>query len=416
MRVVALVSLCCCALAVVLAQEGSPTPVQQATDEKTIRALITQLGDDSFDKRLEAETKLIAVGRPAQTLLTKAAKESSDAEVRDSAVRIIKSFRTNPGPGLWFPEGLVFDATFLKDGQGMAVACHDKVVRIYDGKTNALRQTLKGHSASVYGVAYSPAGNLLASCSGNWSAETNKSPGEIIIWNLAKGEAAVTLNGPPGGLYSLVFAADGKKLYSAGGDGTIRMWDVDGRKEIKVGHGHTKPVRRLVLSPDGKLLASAGIDGTVRFWDVDTLREVRQILAHPNGVGTLTFSPDNKYLLTAVRAGAPPTPGIIKVWDLATFTEKISYQGQSKILSLAVSPDSTLVAVGGGLQNKFGDVAVLDLATGAERAVFRDHKEWVECVIFSPDGKWLASGGGFNRGGRGEMRLWDVKRLVAKGE
>jgi len=56
------------------------------------------------------------------------------------------------------------------------------------------------------------------------------------------------------------------------------------------------------------------------------------------------------------------------------------------------------------------------VTTGAVRAIFLDHKEWAESVIFSPDGLWLASGGGFTPASRGEVRLWDVKRLTGKGE
>ena len=70
----------------------------------------------------------------------------------------------------------------------------------------------------------------------------------------------------------------------------------------------------------------------------------------------------------------------------------------------------------GGLNQQLGEVIIFDLTTGAERARFEDHDEWVECVTFSADGNWLASGGGYTRGSRGEIRLWDVKRLVAKGE
>jgi WD40 repeat protein len=245
---------------------------QDTADEKTIRALIAQLGDESFQKREEAEKKLVAVGKPALALLKKAAAEHGDAEVRERTAHVLKLIGGRPGPALWFPEANAFDIAFSKDGQSMAVACDDRMVRIYDGNTNALRQTLKGHTAIVYAVVYSPNAKMLASCSGIWAPEFNKSqkPGEIILWNLGKGTAEFTLEGSPGGLSSVTFAPDGKKLYSTGGDGTIRMWDLATRMEIKAVTGHDKPVRRISLTPDGKLLASAGIDGTVRFWDPNT--------------------------------------------------------------------------------------------------------------------------------------------------
>ncbi len=102
---------------------------------------------------------------------------------------------------------------------------------------------------------------------------------------------------------------------------------------------------------------------------------------------------------------------------MATFTEKATITGpSSRVLSLAVSPDNKLLAMGGGRNQEFGEVKIFDLATGTERVAFPDHKEWVECLAFSADGKWLASGSGYTRDSPGEVRVWDVKRLVAKGE
>ncbi len=235
-----------------------------------------------------------------------------DAEVRATATHVLKVILASPGPGFWIPGGNVFDIAFSLDGRSIAVGCADKMVHIYDVKINALRQTLKGHTATVYSVGYSPDGKLLASCSGIWSATLNKSQGEIIIWDLGKGSAEATLKGPVGGLSSVTFSPDGKNLYATGGDGIIRMWDIASRQEIRDGRGHTRPVRKIIFTPDKKHLATAGIDGTVRFWDPNSLKEVRQILAHPNGVGTITFSPDGKYLVTASRANAQPIPGVCR--------------------------------------------------------------------------------------------------------
>jgi WD40 repeat protein len=400
-------------------QVTTQKPKSVVVDEKAIRDLIAQLGDDSFAKRDEAQSKLIALGKSALASLRKAATESMDAEVRQRAAKAVKMIAGTPGPGFWFPGANVFDIAFSKDGQNIAVGCADGVIRIYDARTSALQQALKGHTATVYSVVYCPDAKTLVSCAGSWLAFFNESakPGEIIIWDLAKGSAEGIIKGPTGSLSSVTLSPNGKKLFATGGDGKIRMWDLATRTEIKVVSGHETPVRRILFTPDGKLLASAGMDGSVRFWNPVTLEEVRRIDAHADGVGTLTFSPDGKYMVTVNRANAPPVPGEIKVWDMATNKQKATFTGHTgKVLSLAVSPDNTLLAVGGGSNQLFGEVLLFDLATGATRASFPDHKEWVECVTFSADGNWLASGGGYTPGARGEIRLWDVKRRVAKGE
>ncbi len=70
-------------------------------------------------------------------------------------------------------------------------------------------------------------------------------------------------------------------------------------------------------------------------------------------------------------------------------------------LSVAFSPDSQLLASGGGE----GSVKLWDTATGQERATLVGHTGPIEALAFTADGAMLASGGGF---GDGTVRLWDM--------
>jgi hypothetical protein len=71
------------------AQDTAVRPKKNAPSEKEIRVLIAELGDDSFEKREEAQKRLTIIGGPALDLLRIAAKESKDLEVRDRAGRLI---------------------------------------------------------------------------------------------------------------------------------------------------------------------------------------------------------------------------------------------------------------------------------------------------------------------------------------
>jgi WD40 repeat protein len=58
-------------------------------------------------------------------------------------------------------------------------------------------------------------------------------------------------------------------LASAGGDGTVRLWDpITGNQRGPPLEGHEGPVYGVAFSPDGTQLASAGADRTVRLWNV----------------------------------------------------------------------------------------------------------------------------------------------------
>jgi hypothetical protein len=86
---------------------------------------------------------------------------------------------------------------------------------------------------------------------------------------------ATQLTGHTGGVNEVAFTPDGKLLASAGGDGTVRLWDVvTGKQRGQPLKGHYAfgfrygQVKGVDFSPDGKLLATASVDGTVHLWDV----------------------------------------------------------------------------------------------------------------------------------------------------
>src|SRR5207302_10573275 len=78
-------------LALALDNVETPETKKPNVDEKAIRALIGQLGNDAFEVRETAHKRLAAVGEPALGLLQKAAKESTDAEVRERLGDLIQT-------------------------------------------------------------------------------------------------------------------------------------------------------------------------------------------------------------------------------------------------------------------------------------------------------------------------------------
>src|SRR5262245_40833204 len=74
-------------------------------------------------------------------------------------------------------------------------------------------RTLKGHQGSVLGVAFSPDGKTLASCSRDKT---------IKLWDTQTGNLQRTLTEHSGDVYDVVFAPKGDLLASGGRDRDIK--------------------------------------------------------------------------------------------------------------------------------------------------------------------------------------------------
>jgi WD40 repeat protein len=159
-----------------------------------------------------------------------------------------------------------------------AVAHGDGIASVQDEKGTWL---LRGHTAQVSSVVFSPAGSHIATASGDCTAR---------LWNL-HGQQVRVLTGHEQPLHDVVFSRDGSQIATASADGTTRIWSTGGRHLLTL-VGHTAGVRSVAYSPDGKRIATTSDDGTARIWDAATGAELA-ILVH--GEEPVVLLPDGSY-------------------------------------------------------------------------------------------------------------------------
>ncbi len=114
---------------------------------------------------------------------------------------------------------------------------------------------------------------------------------------------------------SVAFSPDGLTLVSAGGDGSVKLWDVVSRKELMTLTKQDAPIFSVVISPDGRTLASAGGDALVTLWDMQNRKQMATLTGHGNTIFSVTFSPDGRTLASASNDKS------VKLWDVQTHKE-----------------------------------------------------------------------------------------------
>ena len=272
-------------------------------------------------------------------------------------------------------------------------------IRLWDAKTGESKTTLSGKhaddvvSTSIESVVFSPDGRTLASVSRDekteadsygrraereqrvnirlWDVETGKCKASLVGGYRSKSRtlihfspdsrtlAAVSWDENRAGLDNNLKITDSRMLAAVSWDenragldnnlkisgGIVCLWDVEGgQPKATLPKEHTNEVKSVVFSSNSETLVSLSEDCTIGLWDVETGKSKSTLAKEMTDFQTISFSPDK------AKFASVGSDSHIRVWDMKTGNYKSTLRGPKehmrRITTVVFSADGRTLASG----------------------------------------------------------------------
>jgi WD40 repeat protein len=301
----------------------------------------------------------------------------------------------------------VLAVAFAPDGKTVATGTKGNHAQLWDVATGKALGRLETHDDHVHGVAYSPDGRTLASlCASN-----------IHLWDVATGKERHCLRGHQECVTSIAFAPDGKTLASASCDKTVRLWDVSTGQQTACYQGTQDSLHHVAYAPDGRSLAT--LSQCLHVWNLPVGKE--RAVPKQEGWCALWYGPDGRLLALREAYDGQTQTFSLTMWDVlldCAVSKMVLPRFPNGRMTMALSPDGRTLATGRHYYSgqspppwpndnpRAMSIHFWELATGTMRQCYHGHEgQLIHDLVYSPDGKKLASGSGDST-----VLLWDVYR------
>lgn len=282
----------------------------------------------------------------------------------------------------------------IQNGQSLLFPQYEgKALVRYEFASGKVENLLKD-KLNLNEVALSADGKLVA-----FLAEAS----QIKVLNIATGQELLSIQVEKNqAVYTnLQFSPDSKVLGLANPhNSTLLLWDIKNNKEL-TRFSQEKEASNFIFNPDGQNIVAIGQNLTGWRLDGQNLFTVEQNKSEING---LAVNPNGQYFATATEFSG------LHLWNAADGKAFLKL-GDERVTGLAYSPDGKLIA--GAVVDKTAreelaeqipaQIKIWNALNGQLEATLTGHTAGINALAFTPDSKYLLSGGSDR-----VVQVWDI--------
>ena len=215
----------------------------------------------------------------------------------------------------------------------------------------------------------------------------------VMVVDSASGKMLSQQTGFAGSVMQAAWSPDGSRLVSTSDMAySLRRWIVKNGKAVRLFDERASNPMHVVWTSDGQRIVSGHANGVVCFWTAASNKCDGFIQAHRSAVFSMALSPDGSRLATG--------GGILRIWDTQTGELLTAFGLDEQILYTKIAwagSDNQLIALETGLENpELTRVRIWDLSSGVAEVEFlggrtiKAETHLLEIVTFSTPARYTS--------------------------